>query len=155
MTSTRHTEFAPFILDLVDLMDERIREAVADESSRAGAIGEAAGVAPLLCNRLREDEPKQAQFMLVFDEYLYGPHATQFWAGSPGWIAPPSRSRLPAWLARKVSLAFSGLSRPRPGSPRRRSALKRRYAGPSTTHLPRLQHRLGWAVVPVVASARY
>jgi hypothetical protein len=62
-------------------VDERIREAVADESSRAGAIGEAAGVAPLLCNRLREDEPKQAQFMLVFDEYLYGPHATQFWAG--------------------------------------------------------------------------
>jgi hypothetical protein len=80
MTSRRHTEFAPFVLDLLDFMQEKLREAIADEASQAGAVSEAAGVLPLLRDRLREDETKKAQFMLVFDEYLYGPHATQWWA---------------------------------------------------------------------------
>ena len=51
-------------------MDEKIQEAAAAEDSRAGAIGEAAGCVPLLRDRLREDEAVQAQFMLVFSEYL-------------------------------------------------------------------------------------
>ena len=81
MTSQRHTEFAPFVLDLLDFMEQKLREATADEASRAGAVSEAAGVIPLLRDRLRENETAQAQFMLVFDEYLYGPHAAQWWAG--------------------------------------------------------------------------
>jgi hypothetical protein len=80
MTFTRHTEFTPFILDLVDFMEEKIREAVADEASRAGAVAEAAGVVPLLRDRLCENEVAQGQFMVLFDAQLYEPHAMQWWA---------------------------------------------------------------------------
>jgi hypothetical protein len=79
MIPLRHTEFVPFVVDLLDFMEEKLREAIADDSGRAGAISEAAGVLPLLRDRLRENEPMQAEFMLVFDEYLYGPHTTQWW----------------------------------------------------------------------------
>jgi hypothetical protein len=80
MTSSRRTAFAPFVLDLVDFMDEKIREAITDEGSRVAAVAEAAGALPLLRDRLRENEVAKAQFMLVFDEYLYEPYATQWWA---------------------------------------------------------------------------
>jgi hypothetical protein len=80
MPTTRRTEFAPFVLDLIDFMDEKVQEAIADEDSRAGAVSEAAGALPLLRDRLREDETAKARFMLVFDEYLYGPQATHWWA---------------------------------------------------------------------------
>ncbi len=54
------------------------RRTTADDS-RVAAVAEAAGVVPLLRDRLRENEVAKAQFMLVFDEYLYGPRATQWW----------------------------------------------------------------------------
>jgi hypothetical protein len=79
MTSHRHTEFVPFVLDLLDFVEEKIGEAVADEASRPGAVGEAAGALPLLHDRLRENEVVQAQFILVFSDYLYGPHAADWW----------------------------------------------------------------------------
>jgi hypothetical protein len=79
MTSKRRTEFVPFFLDLLDFMDEKICEAIADEASRRGAVGEAAGVIPLLRDRLRENEVVQGQFMLV-DVQLYEPHAARLWA---------------------------------------------------------------------------
>ena len=44
MTSHRRTELGPFILDLLDFMHEKISEAVADETSRPGAVSEAAGL---------------------------------------------------------------------------------------------------------------
>jgi hypothetical protein len=81
MPSTRHTEFAPFVLDLLDFMEEKLREAIADEASQAGAVSEAAGVLPLLRDRLRENEDVQAQFILVFSDYLYSPHAADWWTG--------------------------------------------------------------------------
>jgi hypothetical protein len=80
MTRTRRTEFTPFVLDLLDFIEEKIREAVAGEASRAGAITEAAGAVPLLRDRLQEDEAKQAQFRLVFDEQFDEPYATPWWA---------------------------------------------------------------------------
>jgi hypothetical protein len=43
MPSNRRTEFTAFVLDLLDFMEEKIREALDDESSRPAAIGEAAG----------------------------------------------------------------------------------------------------------------
>jgi hypothetical protein len=58
MTTTRRTEFVPFVLDLIDFMNEKIREAIGDEDSRAAAVGEAAGALPLLRDRLREDKSK-------------------------------------------------------------------------------------------------
>ena len=81
MTPQRHTEFTPFVLDLLDFMEEKLREATVDEASRAGAVSEAAGVLSLLRDRLRENEDVQAQFILVFSEYLYGPHAADWWTG--------------------------------------------------------------------------
>jgi hypothetical protein len=70
MTSHRHAEFTPFVLDLLDFMEEKLREAIADDASHAGATSEAAGVLPLLRDRLRENEDVQAQFILVFSGYL-------------------------------------------------------------------------------------
>ncbi|SIN82780.1 hypothetical protein SAMN05443247_00012 [Bradyrhizobium erythrophlei] len=48
MPSNRRTEFAPFVLDLLDFMEEKIREAIDNESSRPAAVSEAAGAVPLL-----------------------------------------------------------------------------------------------------------
>ena len=56
MTYIRHTEFAPFVLDLVDFMEKKIRMGLDDEGARAKAVGDAAGVAPLLHGRLCENE---------------------------------------------------------------------------------------------------
>src|SRR5260221_10876794 len=80
MTSNRRTEFALFILDVLDFMEEKTREAVEDEASRAGAISEAAGVVPQVRDRVRKNEVTQAQFMLVFDVQMSEPPAAQWWA---------------------------------------------------------------------------
>jgi hypothetical protein len=93
---TRRSEFVPFVLDLVDFIEEKIQEALAGEGSRAVAISEAAGVVPLLRDRLREDEPKQAQFMLVFENISTGRMRRSAGLSSPGWIALPSRRKRPA-----------------------------------------------------------
>lgn len=77
----RRTEFADFVLDLLDFMEEKLREAQRDETSRIGAVNEAAGAVAPLRDRLRENELVQAQFMLVFDNELYEPHATGRWRG--------------------------------------------------------------------------
>jgi hypothetical protein len=53
MTSPRRTDFATFILDLMDFIEEKIREAVETEASRIAAIGEAAEAIPLLSDRSR------------------------------------------------------------------------------------------------------
>jgi hypothetical protein len=71
MPSTRHTEFAPFVLDLLDFIEEKLREAIADEACQAGAVSEAGGTLPLLRDRLRDNEDVQATFILVFSDYLY------------------------------------------------------------------------------------
>jgi len=75
MTPQRHTEFAPFMFDLLDFIEEKLGEGIADDACQAGSVSEAVGVRPLLRDRLREDEVVQAQFILVFSDYLYGPHA--------------------------------------------------------------------------------
>lgn len=75
----RLTDFADFVLDLLDFMEEKLREALADENSRVAAIGEGAGAVPLLRDRLREDELVQTRFMLVFHNELYEPYATERW----------------------------------------------------------------------------
>jgi hypothetical protein len=79
MTTTRRTELAPLLLDLLDFMGEKIQEAMADEVSQAGAVSEAAGAVPLLRDRLREDETRQAQFMLAFDKQMYDADAAKWW----------------------------------------------------------------------------
>ena len=78
MTSTRRTEFAPFVLDLLDFMEEKIREATDDEASRA--IAEAAGAVPPMRERLRENDVAKTGFMLVFDAQMFDADAAKWWS---------------------------------------------------------------------------
>jgi hypothetical protein len=48
-----------------------------------GAISEAAGVVQLLRDRLREDDAKGLQFMMVFDKQLEARRAAKWWADLP------------------------------------------------------------------------
>lgn len=74
----RRTEFEAFVLDLMDFIEERIREALDGEASRAGALAEAAGAVPVLRDRLQENEVVLANFILVLDNII-----DKRWA--PGW----------------------------------------------------------------------
>ncbi len=56
--------------------------------SRLGAVAEAAGAISPLRGRLCENEPVQARSMLVFEEQLYEPHASRWWAGFAGMDRP-------------------------------------------------------------------
>jgi hypothetical protein len=79
MTSARRTDFTDFVLDLLDFMEEKIREAIDDESSRPAAIGEAAGAVPVLRDRLREDEVANAQFILALGNMIEERWASEWW----------------------------------------------------------------------------
>jgi hypothetical protein len=63
MTSRRRTEFAAFILDLMDFIEEKI-----------GAI-------PVLRDRLRENEVAQANFILVLCAMIEARYASEWWEG--------------------------------------------------------------------------
>ena len=80
MTSDRRTDFAAFVLDLLDFMEENSSAKPSTTESRAGAIAEAAGAVPLLRDRLTENEVVQTGFMLVLDVELFEPHAAAWWA---------------------------------------------------------------------------
>ena len=59
-------------MDLVDTIREKLQEAIADQSSRNGALVEAAGAARTLNIRLRkEDQDLFARWMLVFGDQLH------------------------------------------------------------------------------------
>jgi hypothetical protein len=125
MTS-RRTEFADFILDLLDFMEEKLREAQQDEASRVGAVNDAAGAVAPLRDGLRENELVQAQFMLVFDNELYEPDAGATWRGCP---VPTSRRK------------------PRPSSSRTAPSLRcgRSWAQPKeSTNSGRYPTRIAW-----------
>jgi hypothetical protein len=102
MTSPRHTEFAPFVIDLVDFMEKRIRAALDDETARIKAVGDAAGVVPLLRDRLNENEPAKAQAMLVLDKQIYDTDGPKWWADLAGMDRPEfeiQAADLLGWLA--------------------------------------------------------
>ncbi|MHC2576540.1 hypothetical protein ACVI1J_001750 [Bradyrhizobium diazoefficiens] len=75
----RRTELAAFILDLMDFIEEKIEEAVTDETSQAAAIGEAAGAIPVLRDRLCENEVVQANFILVLGNVIERRWASEWW----------------------------------------------------------------------------
>ncbi len=77
--TTWRTEFSALVLDLLDFMEERVREAIESEPSRVAAIGEAAGVLPLLRERLRENEVVQANFILALDAMFEERYAEEWW----------------------------------------------------------------------------
>lgn len=67
---TYRTELTAYIADLIGFMLDKIDKAEADPGSRAASLSEAAGVLPVIRERLlREDETIHAQFMLlgIFD----------------------------------------------------------------------------------------
>jgi hypothetical protein len=102
MTSPRHTEFAPFVIDLVDFMEKRIRAALDDETARIKAVRDAAGVVPLLRDRLNENEPAKAQAMFLPDEPMYGADTAKWWADLAGMNRPEfeiQAADLLGWLA--------------------------------------------------------
>ena len=80
MTSRRRTEFAAFVLDLLDFTEEKIGEAMDDESSRAAAIGEAAGAIPVLRDRLRENDEVNAHFILALGNTIEARYAADWWS---------------------------------------------------------------------------
>jgi hypothetical protein len=63
--SGRQTDLGDFLLDILDFIEEKINEALSHPASQFAAIGEAAGAIPLIRDRLREDEVKWTQFVLV------------------------------------------------------------------------------------------
>jgi hypothetical protein len=79
MTSRRRTEFAAFVLDLMDFIEEKIGEAMDNEPSRAAAIGEAAGAVPVLRDRLRENEVVNAQVVLALGNMIEARYAADWW----------------------------------------------------------------------------
>jgi hypothetical protein len=70
-------EIAAFVLDLMGLHRGEDREALENEPSRA--IGEAAGAVSVLRDRLREDEPVQANFILVLGNMIEERWASEWW----------------------------------------------------------------------------
>jgi hypothetical protein len=53
----RRTEYAAFVLDLMDLIEGKILEAMENEPSRVAAVGEAAGAIPVLSTASARTNP--------------------------------------------------------------------------------------------------
>jgi hypothetical protein len=66
----RRTEFAAFVLDLLDFIEEKIQEAMENKPSRIAAIGEAAGAIPVLRDRLRENDVANTQCILALGNMI-------------------------------------------------------------------------------------
>jgi len=81
MTPARRTEFAAFVLDLMDFMEGKIGEAMETETSRLAAIAEAGGAVPVLRDRLRENDVVEANFILLLDLVFEERCAAEWWDG--------------------------------------------------------------------------
>jgi hypothetical protein len=64
-TPARRTALPDFLSDLLDFIDEKMAEAVADPRSQLAAIEEAACAMPMIRDRLGEDEVMWTKFVLV------------------------------------------------------------------------------------------
>lgn len=93
MTTRRRAEFAAFVLDLLDFIEEKIAEAIADERSRAAAVGEAVGAVPVLRDRLRENEVVEATFILVLGNAIEERWASRWWGDFARMVRPVRRGR--------------------------------------------------------------
>ena len=71
--SSFRTDLTEYLMDLLDFVEERIKQAKNDPASRAGALSEASGALPIMKDRLhREDQVVLTQLLLIgfFDEDL-------------------------------------------------------------------------------------
>jgi hypothetical protein len=80
MTPTQHrTPIADFLTDLLDFMEEKIDEAIADPSSQLAAIEEAACAVPVMHDRLGEDDVIWTNFVLVLGVRIERPYWRDWW----------------------------------------------------------------------------
>jgi hypothetical protein len=64
-SAPRRAPLVDALLDGLDFVEERLREALGDQTSQFAAVTEAGCAMPFLRDRLREDEVKWANFVLV------------------------------------------------------------------------------------------
>jgi hypothetical protein len=86
----RRTEFAAFVLDLLDFV-EKIGEAMENEPSRVAAIGEAAGAIPVVRDRLRENDLANTQCILALGNMIEQRWPSEWWRTSPRWTRRNSK----------------------------------------------------------------
>ena|ERR1700738_1243210 len=77
--SKRRTDLVDTLLDLLDFVEERIREAIDDPAARLAAITEAGCAIPLLRDRLCEDDLKWSTFVLVMGSKIEKQYWRQWW----------------------------------------------------------------------------
>jgi hypothetical protein len=75
----RRTALTDFLFDLLDFVEEKINEAVADPMSRAWAIEEAACAMPVMFDRLSEDEGIGLRFVLVLGNKIEKRYWPDWW----------------------------------------------------------------------------
>jgi hypothetical protein len=74
----RRTEFAAFVLDLLDFGRRRSARPW-NEPSRVAAIGEAAGAIPVVRDRLRENDLANTQCILALGNMIEQRWASEWW----------------------------------------------------------------------------
>jgi hypothetical protein len=81
MPPPRHyrTALADALLDLLDFVDEKLREALDDPSSQLAAGTEAGCAMPVIMDRLAEDDAIGLNFLLVLGVRVEGPHWPEWW----------------------------------------------------------------------------
>jgi hypothetical protein len=67
------------LLELLDFVDEKLREALDDPASQLAATTEAGCAMPVILERLREDQAIGLNFMLVFETKLEKHDWRQWW----------------------------------------------------------------------------
>jgi hypothetical protein len=78
MTS-RRTEFAAFVLDLMDFIDEKVREALDNDECPSRGSLRGGRRHPRAADRLRENEVVQANFILVLGNTIERRWAPEWW----------------------------------------------------------------------------
>jgi hypothetical protein len=73
------TALVAALLDLLDFVDEKVREALDDPASQLAAATEAGCAMPLMLERLHEDEVIGATFVLVLGTKLERQHWWEWW----------------------------------------------------------------------------
>jgi hypothetical protein len=73
------TSVADALLDLLDFVDEKLREALDNPASQFAAATEAGCAMPVILDRLREDPAIGLNFLLVLETKLEKEHWWQWW----------------------------------------------------------------------------
>jgi hypothetical protein len=75
----RRTDLVDCLLDLLDFIEEKVREALADPACQFAAVNEAAGAIPLMRDRLQEDGQKWTLFVLAFGTKIEEGYWQDWW----------------------------------------------------------------------------